>query len=275
MSARCLVRVEFHLVFQVLTQLSNRYIREHMEVAYWAIFLTVGGVYAVFLHGEYVVGNQLLLSVVLSRALRVISFMTTTLPPPDPECRMRFSSAGDGGGCGDLLFSGHATLVMTGICFVWSMDVPFRVPTVLCVLATLVGLHELATSAVEKMHYTVDIFLGIVVTGLVYYSLGHALGFFERAKYRAETQVKVSKNRNAFMRSMMEFPTFASLSLLVACVVGLNSNGSDKGLGVIYGTIVWFVTWLLISLVRSRYMKFGDGGDDDGAGSLKKNKKNK
>ena len=94
-----------------------------MEVAYWAIFLTVGGVYAVFLHGEYVVGNQLLLSVVLSRALRVVSFMTTTLPPPNPECRMRFSSAGDGGGCGDLLFSGHSTLVMTGICFVWSMDV--------------------------------------------------------------------------------------------------------------------------------------------------------
>ena len=129
------------------------------------------------------------------------------------------------------------------------------------------------------MHYTVDIFLGIVVTGLVYYSLGHALGFFERAKYRAETQVKVSKNRNAFMRSMMEFPTFASLSLLVACVVGLNSNGSDKGLGVIYGTIVWFVTWLLISLVRSRYMKFGDDddGDDGGVGSLKKeeNKKDK
>ena len=144
------------------------YIREHMEVAYWAIFLTVGGVYAVFLHGEYVVGNQLLLSVVLSRLLRVISFMTTTLPPPNPECRMHFSSAGDGGGCGDLLFSGHSTLVMTGICFVWSMDVPFRVPIVFRVLATLVGFHELATSAVEKMHYTVDIFLGIVVTGLVY-----------------------------------------------------------------------------------------------------------
>ena len=26
-------------------------------------------------------------SVVLSRALRVVSFMTTTLPPPNPECR--------------------------------------------------------------------------------------------------------------------------------------------------------------------------------------------
>ena len=105
-----------------------------------------------------------------------------------------------------------------------------------------------------------------------YYSLGHALGFFERAKYRAETQVKVSNNRNAFMRSMMEFPAFASLSLLVACVVGLNSNGRDKGLGVIYGTIVWFITWLLISLARSWYVKF-DGDDDDGAAVLKKKTK--
>ena len=96
--------------------------------------------------------------------------------------------------------------------------------------------------------------------------MGHALGFFERAKYRAETQVKVSNNRNAFMRSMMEFPAFASLSLLVACVVGLNSNGRDKGLGVFYGTIVWFITWLLISLARSWYVKF------DGDAVLKKTK---
>jgi len=273
------------------------YIREHMEVAYWAIFITVGGVYvdvffkfyslslslslscvcnrhlqphkplytnryAVFLYGEYVVGNQLILSVVLSRLLRVISFMTTTLPPLNPECRMRFRSVGDGGGCGDLLFSGHATLVVTGICFVWTMDVPFRIPRFFCVLATLVGFHELATSAVEKMHYTADIFLGIVVTALVYYSLGHALGFFQRQQRRAETQVKVSKDTNAFMRSMMEFPKFASLSLLVACVVGLNSNGSDPGLGVCYGSIVWFLTWLIIAFVRSRYYATHSRGND-------------
>ena len=113
----------------------NRYIREHMEVAYWAIFLQSVGYMQCFF-----TVNMVGISFVECCFIFCLLFPMSNLTTSESGMSNAIYLCGDGG-CGDLLFSGHSTLVMTGIIYLDMMLLSCSHRLVH--IGYFVGLHEL------------------------------------------------------------------------------------------------------------------------------------
>jgi hypothetical protein len=111
----------------------------------------------------------------IARALRVCLFSMTMLPSPKPWCRfpgpVKPFTILIGGACNDLLYSGHVTIyTLTGIAFtVLSQRYPLRILRV--GIPLFIWLHliqRIICTILERHHYSIDMFLGCIVTLLIW-----------------------------------------------------------------------------------------------------------
>ncbi|CAF0918677.1 unnamed protein product [Adineta ricciae] len=113
----------------------------------------------------------------LARALRVITFSLTILPNPNPKCK--FTGPVDpfnlspGGACNDLLYSGHvivytiSALAVTILC----SSYPFAILRFFIrVFIWTQVIQRMIRAVVELHHYSVDMFLGLCVTLLMWHA---------------------------------------------------------------------------------------------------------
>lgn len=121
-----------------------------------------------------------LMTLASARLIRYISFVLTVLPSQVPNCyRHHFPPPPDNwkdwilvgmlpssrGGCNDLILSGHATITSTIACAATSVssNTSFSVA-----VWTLVAL-DYSIEAYQGLHYSVDMFLGGIVTCLLWH----------------------------------------------------------------------------------------------------------
>ncbi|KAL7447646.1 hypothetical protein ACHAWC_001588, partial [Mediolabrus comicus] len=121
-----------------------------------------------------------LMTLASARLIRTISFVLTVLPSQVPNCyRRHFPPPPDNwkdwilvgmlpssrGGCNDLILSGHATVTSTIACASTSVssDMSFSVA-----VWTLIAL-DYSIEAYQGLHYSVDMFLGGIVTCLLWH----------------------------------------------------------------------------------------------------------
>ena len=114
----------------------------------------------------------------LSRGIRVLSFFPTIVPNPKPNCydrkfppvpetlneflRVGFGKARSGGGCNDLIFSGHGTIYTTAVLAAVQARPSLAMRTLSTIAMTTTMLHEVS----GQTHYTVDMVLSLAVTWL-------------------------------------------------------------------------------------------------------------
>lgn len=129
------------------------------------------------------VGTRALLTLGIARFIRTVSFLLTVLPSQMPSCyRERYPypvpetwykwimvglKPAAKGGCNDLVISGHATVTSTLACVAVSVanNVVFSVAT-WSLLA-----FDYMIEVYQGFHYSIDMWLGAVVTSLVFRSL--------------------------------------------------------------------------------------------------------
>ena len=121
-----------------------------------------------------------LITLASARLIRTISFVLTVLPSQVPNCyRRHFPPPPDNwkdwilvgmlpssrGGCNDLILSGHATVTSTIACASTSVssNMSFSVA-----VWTLIAL-DYSIEAYQGLHYSVDMFLGGIVTCLLWH----------------------------------------------------------------------------------------------------------
>jgi hypothetical protein len=77
--------------------------------------------------------------------------------------------------CGDLLFSGHATILTLDLMFIITY---FRNKTYVVVLSTLITLLAYFVVIVERRHYTVDVVCGVAIASLMWHIHTEHLPFY-------------------------------------------------------------------------------------------------
>ena len=111
----------------------------------------------------------------IARTLRMCLYSMTILPSPKLRCRFEGPinpfQLRVGGACNDLLYSGHVTVyTLTGIAFtILSREYSFK--ALRYGLPTLMWTHILQrclSTILEHHHYSVDMFLGFIVTLLIW-----------------------------------------------------------------------------------------------------------
>lgn len=109
--------------------------------------------------------------------LRMSIIIITNFPSPNVECEKivsNFFTRFTYNRCGDLMFSGH-TLIVSLCVLVWHSYDIFK-GIVLRVISRLVayvlGIFILINILVARNHYTVDVILGVYVTGFVWVIYG-------------------------------------------------------------------------------------------------------
>jgi hypothetical protein len=121
-------------------------------------------------------------TIALARAIRVLAFMSTVLPNPLPDCyRNRFKNDGapdvyedglhliefglsrirGGGGCNDLIFSGHGVIYMSAFLCIATHGVSIG-----SLIVFFAVFHRSCMEILDQTHYGVDMWLSIAVTAL-------------------------------------------------------------------------------------------------------------
>ena len=146
---------------------------------HWAIAIIIGvlAFRAVFRY-EYVVAHRLCVTIILTHAIRVTTFVATGLPMMNLSCRVKFDRVSNGGGCGDYLFSGHAIVIV--VCMLMllhqrAIAAP-RWPLWLLVPLALLFACCVLGYALERWHYTVDILLACLFAPAVWAWTFHLFG---------------------------------------------------------------------------------------------------
>jgi DNA mismatch repair protein MutS2 len=114
-----------------------------------------------------------------ARAIRTVAFLLTVLPNPRPGCfarrfppvpdnvsdflRIGFAKMRSGGGCNDLVLSGHA-VIYTAVCCAYSEYYPGAASKLLW----LALLRSSIRGPLTAQHYSVDMFLAAAVTALTW-----------------------------------------------------------------------------------------------------------
>ncbi|CAF4092106.1 unnamed protein product [Rotaria sp. Silwood2] len=111
----------------------------------------------------------------IARTLRICLFSMTVLPSPKARCnftepinpfRIRV-----GGACNDLLYSGHVTIyTLTAISFtILSRQYSSRILRYgLPILIWFHVIQRILCTILERHHYSIDMFLGLIVTSLIW-----------------------------------------------------------------------------------------------------------
>mmetsp|Transcript_6042 Transcript_6042/g.10187 ORF Transcript_6042/g.10187 Transcript_6042/m.10187 type:complete len:549 (+) Transcript_6042:132-1778(+) len=149
-----------------------------------------------------------LVTLASARLVRTISFVLTVLPSQIPNCyRNHFPLPPDNwkdwllvgmlpssrGGCNDLILSGHATVTSTIACAATSVasNTSFSVA-----VWTLIAL-DYSIEAYQGLHYSVDMFLGGIVTCLLWHLTAPLENEGELEKLQKEKQRKDGAGCNA------------------------------------------------------------------------------
>lgn len=112
----------------------------------------------------------------IARTLRMFLYTMTILPSPKLSCHFEGPvnpfQLRVGGACNDLLYSGHVTIyTLTGIAFT-ILSREYSVMALRYGLPTLMWTHilqRILSTILEHHHYSVDMFLGFIVTSLIWY----------------------------------------------------------------------------------------------------------
>eukprot|EP01023_Acetabularia_acetabulum_P007041 TRINITY_DN12993_c0_g1_i2.p1 TRINITY_DN12993_c0_g1~~TRINITY_DN12993_c0_g1_i2.p1 ORF type:complete len:285 (-),score=4.59 TRINITY_DN12993_c0_g1_i2:86-940(-) len=123
--------------------------------------------------------SRVVLTIAVCRLIRVPSFLLTILPNPRRFCYRRrfppvpssvwqfiyigFSKVRGGGGCNDLIFSGHG-IIWAVVCCMYQT----YYPGILSILLWFVYCHISIRTVLERHHYAVDMWLAAVITILVW-----------------------------------------------------------------------------------------------------------
>lgn len=126
----------------------------------------------------FAVGTHFVLTVASARAIRTVAFCLTVLPNPRPGCyarrfppvpatvadflRVGFAKMRSGGGCNDLVLSGHGVIYAACAC-AWQRYAPGSLTARLLWLALA---RSSLRAVVTAQHYSVDMFLATTVTWL-------------------------------------------------------------------------------------------------------------
>ena len=99
--------------------------------------------------------------------LRAMSFWVTRVPPPRSPCNPYTVGRIRVGGCSDMMYSGHTSVLVLGTLFlcVYSSSTPIRVGAVLLALLGIVLI--LCT----RHHYTSDVLVAIYISTLAFAAL--------------------------------------------------------------------------------------------------------
>ena len=174
-------------------------------------------------------------AVVGARAIRTVAFMLTVLPamypgcyahrfPPVPDTAAEFLRIGfgrmrAGGGCNDLVLSGHV-IICAAVCCAFSEFAPGVASKLLWGALARGALRD----AVELRpgsrahHYSVDMWLGTVVTALTWRA---AEGVYPAAASRlARRPVGAPPDPRGALAWALTAAVFAVLGVLVVIVVG-------------------------------------------------------
>lgn len=172
-----------------LARQSLQFIRDGLNVQ-WAIVTALG---ASFICLELQIGNAVgnqrrslaglalhaLTTLASARFIRTVSFVLTVLPSQVPDCYRRHFPLppetwkewlmvgllpNSRGGCNDLILSGHATVLTTLGCGCTSVanNIQFSMA-----VWTLVAV-DFAIESYQGLHYSVDMWLGCIVTALLW-----------------------------------------------------------------------------------------------------------
>lgn len=140
--------------------------------------------------------SRFVLTLSISRLIRIVCFMVTILPSPKPGCYMRrfppvpeawidfikigFQEMMGRGGCNDLIFRSRSipatapNVFSSGHCNLWTVT-PLLYHDYFgskcCWLLWLALLQTSIRTVLEHHHYSVDMFLAVVVTTLVWREL--------------------------------------------------------------------------------------------------------
>eukprot|EP00742_Colponemidia_sp_Colp-10_P004846 GILJ01005175.1.p1 GENE.GILJ01005175.1~~GILJ01005175.1.p1 ORF type:complete len:237 (+),score=13.44 GILJ01005175.1:37-711(+) len=115
--------------------------------------------------------------------IRMFSYGMTILPTVVPRCREAWHSQHLGpleldfvGGCFDLVFSGHTLWVWMFVHHAaWRSK--HRLPSILILYSY--GIAAAVFVAASKMHYSVDVFLSVVISGLLCFGFYDKVGFID------------------------------------------------------------------------------------------------
>ena len=152
----------------------------------WSLVACVGAsfiVVDVFGHPRrqlYSVGVRAILTLAMARFLRTVSFLLTVLPSQVSQCySQRYPNPppknwwdwiavgllpASHGGCNDLIISGHATVTTTLTCLSASVSRDPYFPLALWTLLVL----DFAVEVYEGFHYSVDMWLGMILVSLIW-----------------------------------------------------------------------------------------------------------
>jgi hypothetical protein len=136
----------------------------------------------------YSLGCRAVLTLAIARTIRTVSFLVTVVPSQNKFCyRQHFPypppsdwkewiwvglMPSKDGGCNDLIISGHATVTSTLACVASSVSID---PVFCIALWTMVALDYMV-EIYEGFHYSVDMWLGMVLVCLLWRVLQHVEG---------------------------------------------------------------------------------------------------
>ena len=142
-----------------------------------------------------------LMTLASARLIRYISFVLTVLPSQVPNCyRRHFPPPPDNwkdwilvgmlpnsrGGCNDLILSGHATVTATIACAATSVSSNTQFSVAVWTLVAL----DYSIEAYQGLHYSVDMFLGGIVTCLLWHLTAPLENEGEMEQLQKEKQAK-------------------------------------------------------------------------------------
>jgi hypothetical protein len=111
----------------------------------------------------------------IARSLRMCLFTLTVLPSPKQWCRFEGPinpfKVRVGGGCNDLLYSGHVTIyTMTAIAFtILPQKYPLKIFRYgLPIFMWCYIIQRIICTILERHHYSIDMFLGLIVVLLIW-----------------------------------------------------------------------------------------------------------
>ncbi|CAF2074299.1 unnamed protein product [Rotaria magnacalcarata] len=113
----------------------------------------------------------------LARALRVITFSITILPNPNPKCNFTGPidpfNLSPGGACNDLLYSGHVIVYTISALAVTILCASYPCALLRLFIRLFIWIQviqRMIRAVVEFHHYSVDMFLGLCVTLLIWHA---------------------------------------------------------------------------------------------------------
>ena len=166
--------------------------------------------------------------VVYARAIRTVAFMLTVLPNPRPGCYTRrfppvpdtvaewlhigFAKMRSGGGCNDLVLSGHA-VIYAAVCCAFSEFAP----GVASKLLWLALVRSSVRGPLTRQHYSVDMFLASAVTALTWRACE---GVYPRCARLAPRKPGAPPDPRGLLQWALTAAVFLVLAILALIIIG-------------------------------------------------------